>query len=289
MSRFELGGKGEPIPLVALPDPNLDDNLPPKMLVLQDGVPFVKTDWVGLGYTHYEVWCVGAAGGKGGDGGGRYGIYAATSAALDPAIIPPTVSWPYYVSGGITHWHDPYVDKFNGANMYIPFPSAWGGGGGGGGLHVVAGLLIDLPDECPVVVGQAGTNADPGQISHPNPITPIPPYSPGSINDTPGVTLVAPVTGEDGGHSSFNGDTCKASGGKGGNPGAHWSGSTLMYEAKGGDGGVGNQTAAGGGAAGSATEDNGADGTWDGAIGEGGGGGRGGMITPREPDSMGGV
>jgi len=295
MSRFELGGQGEPISNIALPDPNIDPNLPPQVLVLEDGVPFLKADYVGLGYTHYEAWCVGAAGGRGGDGGARYGIYAITNNALDPAFAPPTTSWPYYnvpdparPGYSITHYHDPVLGGMWSSNMFIGFPNVWGGGGGGGGLHLVSGLLVDLPDEAPVVVGQAGVDAAPGQISNPNPVTPSPPYTPGSVYDPPIRTFYPPAAGGDGGASSFNGETCRASGGKGGNPGAHWAGDLLMYEAKGGDGGCGGRTTAGGGGVGSTAETNPSDGTWDGSIGKGGGGGRGGMLTPHEPDLMAG-
>lgn len=65
MSRFELGGHEGPIPSIALPDPNLSDDMPVQQLELVDGIPFQKADWVALGYTHFEVWCVGAAGGRG--------------------------------------------------------------------------------------------------------------------------------------------------------------------------------------------------------------------------------
>jgi hypothetical protein len=66
MSRIVLAGLGGPIPTTAIPDPNIDDNYPNVALVLEDGVPFDKTDWEAVGYTNYEVWVVGAAGGVGG-------------------------------------------------------------------------------------------------------------------------------------------------------------------------------------------------------------------------------
>lgn len=69
MSRVELGGFGLPIPNIALLDPNLSADVPVQSLRLVDGEPFLKADWVALGYTHYEVWSAGAAGGQGGDVG----------------------------------------------------------------------------------------------------------------------------------------------------------------------------------------------------------------------------
>jgi hypothetical protein len=66
MTHFEFGGYGVPIPNIALPDPNLSSDLPVQVLELVDGEAFLKADWVALGYTHYEVWCIGAVGGRGG-------------------------------------------------------------------------------------------------------------------------------------------------------------------------------------------------------------------------------
>jgi hypothetical protein len=65
MSHIEFGGYGTPMPDIAIPDPHVSDHLPTQVLELtEEG--FDKTDWVALGYTNYEVWCVGAAGGLGG-------------------------------------------------------------------------------------------------------------------------------------------------------------------------------------------------------------------------------
>lgn len=36
------------------------------LLQLEDGEPFVKAEYVAQGFTHFDVWCIGAAGGKGG-------------------------------------------------------------------------------------------------------------------------------------------------------------------------------------------------------------------------------
>lgn len=135
---------------------------------------------------------------------------------------------------------------------------AGGGGGGGGGLHYVAVLLSALPAEAAVVVGVTGAS--------------------GNINaDRDLIT-----DGEDGGYSSFNIDTCCASGGKGGKGGhTHLTNPNIATLAVGGDGGIGNSIVAGGGADGGPTfgsDPNGRDGTWDGSIGEGGGGGYGGVI-----------
>lgn len=69
MARLELGGYEGPIPNIALPDPKLSADMPVQSLVLADGSTFEKADWVSLGYTHYEVWCVGAAGGQGAEAG----------------------------------------------------------------------------------------------------------------------------------------------------------------------------------------------------------------------------
>lgn len=69
MTHIHLAGLGDPIPGIALGDPNVDPNLAPLLLVLADGASFNKADYTGFGYTHYEAWCVGAAGGRGGGPG----------------------------------------------------------------------------------------------------------------------------------------------------------------------------------------------------------------------------
>lgn len=71
--RVLLNGQGTPIPEIALPDPTTSSDLSSQSFLLTDGVPFLKADYVALGYTHYEVWCVGAVGGRGGNVLGSYG------------------------------------------------------------------------------------------------------------------------------------------------------------------------------------------------------------------------
>lgn len=139
-----------------------------------------------------------------------------------------------------------------------------GGAGGGGGLHRVKGLLSALPAACPVVVGAGGASG----LEH--------------VSDPTQTT-----DGADGGYSSFNGTTCRASGGRGGKR-VQSNSVTVTTQAHGGQGGVGNATISGGGAAGGTAGTPtapgpgiagtaGADGTWDGSIGRGGGGGAGGV------------
>src|SRR3954468_2695321 len=100
-----------------------------------------------LGYTHFDVICIGAGGGTGGG-----------------------------------------VDTLNTGTKV----RNRGGAGGGGGFHRVHGLLSALPNSCPIVVGAGG--------------------APGVDDTTPQFT----TNGADGGASSFNTTTCRASGGKGG-------------------------------------------------------------------------
>src|SRR6185503_11440524 len=70
---------------------------------------------------------------------------------------------------------------------------SFGGAGGGGGFHRVRGLLSALPDTCPVVVGGGGALG----TEHAS---------------NPALT----TNGGDGGASTFNTNTCRASGGEGG-------------------------------------------------------------------------
>lgn len=143
---------------------------------------------------------------------------------------------------------------------------SYGGAGGGGGLHRVRGLLSALPSSCPVVVGVGG-NPGSDHVSDP----------------------ALATDGQDGGSSSFNGSTARASGGQGGRK-VQTNSVTVSSQANGGAGGVGDRILAGGGAAGgvagtpTATGPGtpgtaGADGTWNGSIGQGGGGGAGGVGT----------
>lgn len=140
----------------------------------------------------------------------------------------------------------------------------YGGEGGGGGFQRVKGVLADLPDSCPIVVGAAGADGN-------------------DHNSNPAST----TDGGDGGYSSFNGDTCRASGGKGGKR-AQSNSTTVATAANGGQGGIGNRTVAGGGAEGGTAGvptatgpgtpgTDGEDGPIGNNIGQGGGGGAGGV------------
>jgi hypothetical protein len=191
----------------------------PLVIKFNTNQSFDTLKYINMGYTNFDVICIGGGGGMGG------GIDTANTGTLI---------------------------------------RSYGGAGGGGGLHRVQGLLSALPNSCPVVVGAGGTLGldDPSNV--------------GRITD-----------GGDGGSSSFNGNTCVASGGKGG--GRVQSNSlTVSTSANGGDGGVGGRVNAGGGArggvAGTPTATGpgvagtaGVDGTWNGTIGQGGGGGAGGV------------
>lgn len=142
---------------------------------------------------------------------------------------------------------------------------SYGGAGGGGGFHRVRGLLSALPSSCPIVVGVGGAR---GTEHASNP-----------ANTT---------NGADGGVSSFNDTTCRASGGLGGKR-VQSNSLTVTTQAHGGDGGIGNRINPGGGAAGGVAGTPSASGPGvagvagiDGMllypdIGQGGGGGAGGV------------
>lgn len=203
--RFELSG-------------SLIRPIPSILTYSADGV-FNADEKIALGYTHFEVICIGGGGGRGGG-----------------------------INTGST-----------GTQI-----RSYGGEGGGGGYHRVRGLLSALPAVSDIIVGSGGLNGL-DQISDPNLTT----------------------DGDDGGFSSFNGTTCRASGGKGGSR-VQTNSSIGATEANGGDGGIGNRTIAGGGAEGGIAGvptalgpgtpgTNGADGTIFNNIGKGGGGGAGGV------------
>ncbi len=175
--------------------------------------------WMELGYTHFDVICIGGGGGIGG--------------GIDTANTGTQIR-------------------------------SYGGAGGGGGFHRVRGLLSALPTEVLIHVGIAGI---PGNEHSSNP--------------------ALTSDGSDGGYSSFNETTCRASGGKGGKR-VQSNSLTVGTQAHGGEGGIGNRIIVGGGAPGglagipSATGpgtpgSNGTDGTIFNNIGKGGGGGAGGV------------
>lgn len=315
--RVLLNGKGEPISTIALPDPQISDELPPQTLVFDGDGIFNKIDWIGLGYTSFEAWCIGGSGGKGGD------IRLEPGGETDPS----------YAYGALQ-------------------TLSYGGEGGGGGLHVVNGLLVDLDDETEIVVGETGVPGSDGNVHYRwrvatamqnfGGVPMMLAVTKGAVN-IPGMTdaagnaiapyfytaeagylffnepsYVAPQDGGDGGTTTF-GDLAQASGGKGGKKSPVYrnnrddqnSASILAESAPGGiggEGGVGGQTLAGGGGAGGTNSaatvpspgsggrptyvfTNPKDGTWDGHIGQGGGGGRGGTqqtfrADPRFPDPL---
>ena len=203
--RFELAGS------LVHPDPLI--------IKFNANQNFDTTKYINLGYTNFDVICIGGGGGMGGG-----------------------------------------IDTGNTGTLI----RSYGGAGGGGGLHRVQGLLSALPASCPVIIGLGGALGaeDPANV--------------GFTTD-----------GADGGYSSFNNPTCRASGGKGGKR-VQSNSLTVATQANGGDGGVGNSITAGGGGTGgvagtpTATGPGiagtaGADGTWIGNIGQGGGGGAGGV------------
>lgn len=181
---------------------------------------FDAAAYIALGYTNFDVICIGGGGGSGGgiinQGGGGTGV------------------------------------------------RNYGGAGGGGGLHRVQGVLSALPDSVDVVIGFGG---------------------PSAVETATDPSLLQDAW--DGQPSTFNGTTCRASGGKAGKK-VQTNSTTVSTQANGGQGGVGNSIVAGGGAAGglagtpTATGPGtpgtpGTHGTWDGSIGQGGGGGAGGV------------
>lgn len=333
MSRFEFGGWVGPegvLPGEALPDAH-SSNTAALVLQLETG-DFHPEEYMSFGYTHFEAWCIGASGGYGGN--------ETSVIFFDQVVVRPRLSnadWARYIELGeidadgsiiyskwdpVRHeevlitwreWieiqfpnHDPF-NVYTFSNPHLgPQVAAYGGGGGGGGLQVVGGLLADLPQPTPVVVGQVGANGANGQghVAPGEVWTPIPQYMTEKWPTTEtrrkvlsnyfnefmykypephGSFTTGPLPGEDGGASTF-GDVCRASGGKGGGKSIDWPGGVKKPYGPGGDGGLGDQAVAGGGGVGDPSDGghNGADGVLDSVllIGGGGGGGRG--NTPGE-------
>lgn len=198
---------------------------------------------------------------------------AGTLVRPDPAVVTfnqdGTFSPQQYIDQGYSHFDVICIGAGGGRGGGINDPAGttvrnYGGEGGGGGFHRVRGLLSELPASCAVVVGTPGANGT-DQVSNP----------------------ALTTDGADGEASTFNGVTCRASGGTGGKR-AQTNSTTVSTQADGGVGGIGDRTIAGGGAlggeAGTPTATgpgtpgtNGADGTFFQNIGKGGGGGAGGV------------
>ena len=327
MPQIEFDGIGEPIPTLALPPFGSDGNLPPATFVYSANTEFLPRQYEELGFTHFEVWCVGAAGGRGGDASNNipYNARDTVKRTVPPEIWDPYINAfdntviymygviipgnPNYPLGGVPGndygWdmtHRQYVEFTNPNHLmnfttYKPillFPdrTAMGGGGGGGGMQLSSGVLVDLPDSTPVVVGQSGADSPLGQVRQVGIWTP-------TINDLnvgvtvdyynsyppPNPSYSNPQFGVDGGASTFADTVARASGGKGGGPAMVWTGSAFARQGYGGAGGLGGTAVAGGGGGGSTVEgSNGGDGLWQPVtgIGAGGGGGKGGTLPTSE-------
>lgn len=197
--------------------------------VLTEAIAFYPFAYITAGYTIFDVICIGASGSRGG---------GLNTGGLNPEGYDP--------------------DEF-------PFMRRlWGGAGGGGGIHRVRGFLADLPDECGIVVGQAGD--DEADVTDPAYGAPDPDTDKG-FHDL--------VGGVDGGYSSFAGTVCMASGGKKGRqPFYNYDADYKFDVGIGGVGGIGGRTTAGGGGGGFPYGD---DGPWSGTLGAGGKGGDGGI------------
>lgn len=271
--RVQLKGEGFPNPTEALPATSGDVH--PVVLSLPSGTPFVKADYVAIGYTHYEVMCIGAVGGQGG-------------------MVPSTSDWSHGGAGGGGGSHR-VAGLLSGlpdsVAVTVGQPGTAGVSGNGQTTHNMVTYYNSSNGETELVVD---TGARPlthngvvyingaGVVQAPYVMLPGIPYV-----LTVNAAYIAPQDGGDGGYSSF-GTVCKASGGKGGKKSpiyviynVQYGGVQDVPGGNGGQGGIGNRTAAGGGAAGGSTTTGStlveaADGTWNGEVGSGGGGGRGG-------------
>lgn len=286
MSRIFLGGVGDPIPQEALPDAH-NENVTTLIIEPNDGEIFVPADYTGLGYTHYEAWCVGGAGGRGGPGGvvtawNRGRAYTVTLDVMEWAAFcarvyrSPQFTDPIWVNSlgryislaEYANLANPSrqleIIEYNSPHI-APDPTyGIGGGGGGGGLQIVVGRLDELAEGVLCSVGQSGVDAQPGEVFNDTSYPAYPTeygYYTATLVDVlwefqklqypnPPETVLAAQRGQDGGSASF-GDICMASGGKGGKgAGPKPGGYSFTPPGGGGDGGTGGTRVAGGGGAG---------------------------------------
>lgn len=195
MSRIEFDGQGTPIPKYALPPFGAESDLPTTVLTFTANTNFSVSDYVSLGFTHYEVWCVGGAGGRGGDSTDQI-LWADTSVRRP---VPLSVwnlhlelvritdyftasEWDHIYSFGPNPampnnglmtmvQYEEYINPTHLLTFRVfspvelaPDMKGMGGGGGGGGFQKVSGVLADLPGVVPIVVGKGGIDAGYGQV-----------------------------------------------------------------------------------------------------------------------------
>lgn len=188
MPRIEFDGEGVPIPTIALPPFGSDTDLPPTVLTFTENADFSVSDYIGLGFTHYEAWCVGGAGGRGGDSSSQVvWVYERVQRPVPQDVWDLHLElfriqdfftageWDhvYGYGGGLMmtaaqaeeHFNPNHLLFFQTYNQALlaPMIEAMGGAGGGGGFHKVAGVLADLPGSVPIVVGKAGADSGYGQ------------------------------------------------------------------------------------------------------------------------------
>lgn len=112
--RAFLGGRGLPREEFALSGVDGADGSTPVILLMENGEVFTPADYISLGFTHFEAWCVGAAGGQ---GGGAV-LYATFDTVKERQVMPSDLwaiycgvidpsgyNYPFLVSG--YGWDDP--------------------------------------------------------------------------------------------------------------------------------------------------------------------------------------
>jgi hypothetical protein len=312
MSRIELGGFGLPIPLPEDGLENVEDeeHLLPLSYNLPDGTIFRPADYIAFGYNHYQVIAIGASGGTGGNvpelggskllgaggygGGGGGGGLHIVSGRLDelPEEVPVEVGkpgadgtdgngMPYYTSVGDTRHSVDYPNEYLAVFWYNVLPTNRLPYAEGGAPKPP---FVRLGDEGSYVLIPQFTRLPQHTYTRDN----------GQVIDSYTGPVISPTDGQDGEASKF-GNVAMASGGKAGKKAPHYretawgsTGRMLSPGGDGGEGGIGGSEIAGGGAAGGTSPTaigkdgkpfyrniEAKDGSWDGTIGQGGGGGRG--------------
>lgn len=198
MTRIELNGEGLPIPTEALPDGLVEGGLTPLTFTFDEDGSFDKTEWVALGFTIFEVMCVGGAGGRGGNSKWSHGNSAVV--ALYSLGGAGGGGGMHIVSGLLSELADisPIVvgqagaDGANGVTTYSQFPIDPGDAGEDGSFSTFA------DDICQASGGKGG---DP---------------TPSVITVIEGVHHLPKRPGGDGGEGGAGGQTAAGGGAAGG-------------------------------------------------------------------------
>jgi len=186
--------------------------LPPFVLNLVNGVPFLKAQYLAMGYTNYDVICIGSAGGRGigidaiynskggaGGGGGVQWVEGLLSSLPVSSPVDVGVAGADAISPNGKYGGDGDRSRFNtntcrasggkggfpGYGVFpSPFPHGDGGAGGMGGISDVSGSGAVFVGPLPAGIGTGGKGGKGGVFYNNAITTPATAGLPGTYSET---------------------------------------------------------------------------------------------------------